>query len=361
MDLSGTNINLYPERRQKSEMTNSTVTSPFFEPSRSRGKPESHATEEKEDEPSTMVPPKSKPQAKQAILQFSNGHLSTKAPLSNPTPRSDAARMSLADIAKQTLNLLPGLLATRPDVGAEGKLFQSKDLASIPSHLCPHLPPTTVRVIDADTIDAALALQSQLPPSTQPVCVLNMANATHAGGGFKHGAVAQEEALCYRTSLFFTLKLRFYPVPEEGTIFSPKVLVIRDSMSAGHDLMDLRVPADLPVISVVSSAAVCQPRLTKGSNGRSTYANRRDKELMVKKMRVILRTCMKNGCRRIVLGAFGCGAFANPPAEVAEMWRDVLEEKEFKGWWEAMVFAVLDGKRDDNYATFKMVLEGLRV
>ena len=203
-------------------MTNSNVTSPFFEHSRSRGKPESHATEGKEDDPSTMVPPGSKTHGKQAILQFSNGHLSTKAPLSNPTPRSDAARMSLADIAKQTLTLLPGLLATRPDVGTEGKLFQPKDLTPVPSHLCPNLPPTTVQVIDADTIDAALAIQSQLYPSTQPVCVLNMANAKQAGGGFKHGAVAQEEALCYRTSLIFTLKLRYYPIPEEGAIFSPK-------------------------------------------------------------------------------------------------------------------------------------------
>lgn len=316
----------------------------------------------KEDNSSTtMSAPLSKPRGKQAVLQLSNGRLSTKPPLNNPTPRSDAARMSLADIAKETLALLPGLLATRPDVSAEGKLYQPRDLAPMPSHLHPNLPSTTVLVIDADTIDAALAIQSQLNASTQPVCVLNMANATHAGGGFKHGAVAQEEALCYRTSLIFTLKLRFYPIPEEGAIFSPRLLIIRDSMSNGHDLMDLRVPAELPIISVVSSAAVCQPWLTKDSAGRSTYAHRRDKELMVKKMRVILKTCMKNGCRRIVLGAFGCGAFANPPAEVAEMWRDVLEEKEFKGWWETIVFAVLDGKRDDNFTTFKMVLDGLKV
>ena len=365
MDPSGTNINLYPERRQRSDLTSSNVTSPFFEHSRSKEKPESHETVTKGDDSGTTVStPLSKPRGKQAVLQFSNGRLSTKLPLNNPTPRSDAARMSLADIAKETLALLPGLLATRPDVGTEGKLYQPRDLAPMPPHSHPNLPSTTVQVLDADTIDAALAIQSHLNNAsvTQPVCVLNMANATHAGGGFKHGAVAQEEALCYRTSLIFTLKLRFYPLPEEGAIFSPRVLIVRDSMSNGHDLLDLRVPAELPVVSVVSSAAVCQPRLTKDSaSGRSTYAHRRDRELMVRKMRVILKTCMKTGCRRIVLGAFGCGAFANPPAEVAEMWRDVLEEREFKGWWEAIVFAVLDGKRDDNFSAFKMVLDGLQV
>lgn len=187
-----------------------------------------------------------------------------------------------------------------------------------------------------------------------------MANATHAGGGFKHGALAQEEALCYRSSLSFTLKLRFYPIPEEGAIFSPKVLVIREGMGDGHGLLDFRVPGDLPVVSVVSSAAVCQPRLT-GGKGRETYADRRERELMVKKMRGILRVCMKNGCRRVVLGAFGCGAFANPVGEVAEMWREVLAETEFGAWWDEIVFAVLDGKRDDNHSVFKMVLDGVVV
>ena len=359
MDPSETNINLYLERRQRKSMPSSNETSPFFEPSRSRGKPENRERTMIEDDTSTTMS-SPRPRGKQTVLQFSNGHLSTKLPLTNPTPRSDAARMSLADIAKETVQLLPGLLATRPDIGTEGELYQLKDLGPIRSHLSPNLPPTTIRVIDADTIDAALTLQSQ-SQSTQPVCVLNMANAAHAGGGFKHGALAQEEALCYRTSLIFTLKLRYYPIPEEGAIFSPKVLVIRQSMSNGHDLLDFRTPAQLPVISIVSCAAVCQPRLTKDARGRSTYASRRDKELMIKKMRVILRICVKNGCRKIVLGAFGCGAFANPAGDVAEMWREVLGEREFGGCWEEVVFAVLDGKRDDNYTTFKMVLGGMMV
>jgi uncharacterized protein (TIGR02452 family) len=310
----------------------------------------------------TTTSSEQKPRARQTLLTFgSNGMLSTKMPLTNPTPRSDAARMSLADVAKETVHLLPGLLATRPDVGTDGKLYKSSDLSSISTHQSPNLPAATIRVIDGDTIDVALAIQQQTPNSTSSVCVLNMANARHAGGGFMHGAVAQEEALCYRSSLYFTLKHRYYPIPEEGAIFSPRVLVIRDSMSNGHDLMDLRIPANLPVISVVSAAALCQPRVKKDGNGAMVYASARDRDMMRKKMRAILRACMVNGCRRIVLGAFGCGAFANPPAEVAELWKEILAESEFGGWWEAVVFAVLDGKRDDNFGIFKMVLDGLKV
>jgi len=41
-----------------------------------------------------------------------------------------------------------------------------------------------------------------------------------------------------------------------------------------------------------------------------------------------------------VLGAFGCGAFANPPKHVAEIFRKVI--KEFDGYFAEIVFAILD-------------------
>lgn len=82
---------------------------------------------------------------------------------------------------------------------------------------------------------------------------------------------------------------------------------------------------------------------------------------MGEKMRVILRMAAKNGHRQIVLGAFGCGAFANPREEVAKIWASVLKETEFGGgWWSDVVFAVLDDGRG-NLRTFEMELDGMMV
>ncbi|ETN46361.1 uncharacterized protein HMPREF1541_00545 [Cyphellophora europaea CBS 101466] len=369
MDPSKSNTNLYPGRRAnmttppRSNPPKETETSRFFAPSRSSDKPRPAD----DDDASKSTTDK---KHRQTLLSFtSSGQLATKQPLVNPTPRSDARRLTLAETAAETISLLPGLLATRPDVGTAGHLLPQTLLGPLDpkqdDH--PHLAPITVRVIDADTIDAALALAPpQSTTSTNPVLVLNMANASHAGGGFKHGALAQEEALCYRSSLFFTLKIRHYPIPDRAAIYSPAVLVIRESMSVGHALLDLRDPSRLPVVSAVSVAAVCRPDLTLvpssggGKSQKYTYARTRDRELMKDKMRGVLRVGARGGHRRIVLGALGCGAFWNPSWEVAALWRGVLGEREFGGWWEEVVFAVL-GAGTENFEVFRRELDGMTV
>lgn len=304
---------------------------------------------------------KAKPRQRQMLLSFSNnGNLSIREPLRNPMSRDDAARKPLEEIARETKALLPGLLATRSDVPAKGYLYKDGDAPLLDMKYCPRLGGTRIRVINCDSIDAALALTSSAPNNRHP-CVLNMANANSAGGGWEHGALAQEEALCYRTSLSKTLKKHYYPLPHKGGIYSPFLLVIRNNLRSGHHLLDLSSPATLPVISAVSVAAVCRPPTTTDANGVQKYTSGHDRTLMEEKMRVILRMAVKNGHKQIVLGAFGCGAFANPRQEVAKMWAAVLKEAEFAGgWWTDVVFAVLDDGKG-NLLTFQKELDGLLV
>ena len=132
-----------------------------------------------------------------------------------------------------------------------------------------------------------------------------MANPQHGGGGWLRGALAQEEALCYRSSLSFTLKRRFYPLPPLGGIYSPTVVVIRESLADGHaELDDVQAaPERLPVVSVVSVAALRDPDVTVTGEGEKTYKSTRDRETMKEKMRGVLRCAAVRGHRRVILGA----------------------------------------------------------
>lgn len=281
-----------------------------------------------------------------------------------PQPSAAAQRRAqLVRIANETILLLPGLLITRPDAKPHGFLWGKDDSLPLDQDSCPKLPKTEVRVINCDTVDAALQMERKV--SDNPVCVLNMANPVHAGGGFQDGSLAQEEALCYRTSLSFTLKPRFYPLPAKAAIYSPNVLVFRDSMANGHRLLDCTVPSQLPLISVISAAALYKPEVTSGRQQQTSgarYVKPTDRSLMAEKMRIILRVAIRNQHRKIVLGALGCGVFQNPPGEVSRLWEHVLQEPEFSGgWWEEVVFAILSPPGDRNFDAFHDALDGLVV
>lgn len=184
--------------------------------------------------------------------------------------------------------------------------------------------------MNGDTFDTAIRFDELFPRNNpiniKPVCVLNMANAIWAGGGFRNGSLAQEEELCYRSSLIFTLKLRFYPMGELEAIYSPTVVIIREGIKKDYELLDLKKPRSLPVVSVISMAALYNPGLWWPTSGPPTYEDLVDRDVMKEKMRVILRMAAHNKHRRLVLGALGCGAFNNPRVEVANCWAEVLKE-----------------------------------
>lgn len=298
-----------------------------------------------------------------------NLHPERRSNLARPSPTLKPTRsVMLAHTAAETKGLLPNILKTTPKASAEGFLYHPGNLSHLDSRHCPALPQTAVRVLNADTIDAAIDLStpkvSQLPQ--KPVLVLNMANAYHSGGGWLQGSLAQEEALCYRSSLSFTLKIRYYPIPEAGGIYSPTVVVIRKNQSSGHGLMDLSKPDDLPVFSCVSVAAIQGPAVEKDAGGMERYRRAGDRGTMKEKMRVILRIAAVKRHRVLVLGALGCGAFANPRGEVVSCWKEVFLESEFQGgWWEQIVFAVMEsgGRKDgdDNFGVFYKGLDGMMV
>lgn len=44
----------------------------------------------------------------------------------------------------------------------------------------------------------------------------------------------------------------------------------------------------------------------------------------------------------IVLDAFGCGAFQNPPKHIARLFHEVIDEEEFKDKYKLIAFAILE-------------------
>lgn len=218
-----------------------------------------------------------------------------------------------------------------------------------------------------------------------PVGILNMANAHLQGGGWLEGTMAQEEQLCYRTTLAQTLKTAYYPIPcvyplpgdtkdaavaagkgygstnEVGLIYSPRVAICRDG---SPDYKPYDLTQRKPEIVSVFSAAALDLRGVEMDDKATTYPRDLYREIMQDKIRLLARVAARRKQRRLVLGALGCGVFKHPSQQVARLFLDVFREEEFQGgWWREIVFAILSDvkQRDQNYGIFRDVLHGQEV
>lgn len=209
---------------------------------------------------------------------------------------------------------------------------------------------TEVRVEGDDCVRVAKRL---IDEGYNPA-MLNLADRYTPGGIVEHGSGAQEENLCRRSNLILSLfqfseaRIRQYPdlglventdqYPMDerfGGIYSGIVTFFRGPESEGS-LLDNK-PYNIPVISV---AALNGPRI--GSDGMMLPE---ETEITLDKIRTIFRIGKANFHDSLVLSALGCGAFANPPAHIAKLFHQVIEEDEFRNVFRLIDFAILDGYR----------------
>lgn len=206
---------------------------------------------------------------------------------------------------------------------------------------------TRVSVLGADCLETSRLLQlAGFHPA-----VLNMADTHNPGGAVSSGSGAQEENLFRRSTALASLyqyvdfgqqygiprnAAHSYPIPEEsGGIYAPGLIVFRSSEQTGYHLLD--EPYELHMITV---AACAYPPLEKAAGKLRIAAG--VIEPSKEKIRAILRLGRAHGHDALVLSAFGCGAFANPPEHMAELFKAVFAEAEFSHAFRLIVFAIID-------------------
>jgi len=187
---------------------------------------------------------------------------------------------------------------------------------------------TLVTVANQTTLAAAHVLVAE---GHRPLA-LNFANGVEPGGGFLRGATAQEETLCRSSALYATLfgdpMYEFHrdndaAASSDWAILSPDVPVFRD---------DAGMECDMPwSLSFLTCAAPYAPAI-----------GRLDAEPMLRgRIRRVLAIARAYEYESLVLGAWGCGVFANDPLQTAKDFHDALEG-EFAGSFKRIVFAITD-------------------
>lgn len=167
--------------------------------------------------------------------------------------------------------------------------------------------------------------------------VLDFASDSEPGGGWKgKQRGTQEEALCRQSSLGVRLEEHYKAVgaanfmPHMSLVYATDVVVFRAAESAGYTLLDT------PHNVAVAAGAL-----------RSTTRSE-----ICSKVDGLVRLAVAEGHRRLVLGAWGCGAFGNDVTEVAEIMAQGCRKA--AGALDHVVFAL--PRRDEKCDAFMAAL-----
>lgn len=184
--------------------------------------------------------------------------------------------------------------------------------------------------------------------SKRKICVLNFANGSAVGGGYKNGATAQEEDLCRSIpNLYTTLNnaqregyfpfgpctcaARDRPCKYSDVLWTPDAILARGSDFEGYALL----PADQQVpVSLVSAAA---PNI-RFAKPPELY----DRELMYRTVQSVFvaPSLMQPEVTTLILGAWGCGAFGGDPNDISELFCRALATDKLGCLYKEVHFAI---------------------
>lgn len=252
-----------------------------------------------------------------------------------PTPRTKVHRTGQFDTNDYTLKDVTQsflkIIAENPSAAATPGAFNSLER------------PAMVYTSKKGSIDALVGVDFR----GKRVGVLNFASFRHPGGGVVKGARAQEEDLCRCTTLYPSIEVVKYPLPKDGILYTPDVMILKDEQYR---------PLTTPIrVDVISCAAVCN---RPESGNRKAAAPRPNTAAMKEKIEGIFRLAIHYKIDILVLGAFGCGAYGNDPEVIAGIFKECCDK--YKMYFESIVFPLKYDENNQqsiyNYETFCRVL-----
>lgn len=187
------------------------------------------------------------------------------------------------------------------------------------------------------------AVTSLIQEGHKRVACLNFASGKNAGGGFLNGSLAQEESIALTTGLYPCQMLKgstYYqanrkrgaPFYTDYIIYSPEVPILKDEQGNYKETLE--------TVSIITSPAVNASVLKpKKRHGNPDIA-----KVMKDRMAKVLAIALHHKHTHLILGAWGCGVFANDPKEIARFFKEVLDTQ-FPNQFDRVVFAIYSNSK----------------
>jgi uncharacterized protein (TIGR02452 family) len=218
---------------------------------------------------------------------------------------------------------------------------------------------TKIIFSNKDSFETAYIMKTKYKCNSSDICVLNMGSRDFAGGGCLSGQSAQEEALCRSSTLYLSLQKTEddydttpYPLTDAPVGLYCKSTVIRGSEAQDYEFYE-SLGIEPMELGVITMSAIRKPRLE--TKTKKNKLNEGDARKMTLKIRAIINKAIIEKHRVLILSAFGCGIYGNPPEHIAAIMKREIKKMGYH--FDYVVFAILQKDYDtvDNLAIFKSV------
>lgn len=216
---------------------------------------------------------------------------------------------------------------------AGGRLWSEDEVAALAATASDGAAPR-IEVADETTASAVARLGGVLG-------VLVSASGTEPGGGLARSVAGQEEDLCATSGWWACARA---------------IPAFHDAHRAAEPLCNSGVVASFPDVPFFATAAGALPAVIRATMVAAAAPDARGLTLsgqaamdlgpaLTARVRGQLAVFRALGLRRLVLAAFGCGAYGNDPRDVALTYRAALVDGGFGGAFDHVVFAISSGPR----------------
>ena len=172
--------------------------------------------------------------------------------------------------------------------------------------------------------------------------VLVFGSPIYKGGNWQMGLNTQEETFSRQSNILYAYNQVNYPLDDLDTLLFKNLDLIKDSNGKMF-----KKPIKY---NAIVSCAVINPE-PKKVNGIYLLKDT-EYELTYKKLKNVFKMAIQNKCKNLLLGAYGCGAFHNPPVSIAEIFNKLITI--YGKYFKRIYFAIPD---HHNLTVFNKIIK----
>lgn len=193
------------------------------------------------------------------------------------------------------------------------------------------------------------------------VAALNFANSFTPGGGYLRGSHTQEEELCRQFPHLYAslISSQLYPIKQGTVLITPGIKRVREGIENGYKL----ISEPTTEVCFITAAAPDLNEHHKESIPTSTFANHR--ETINTTMKLVMTSSKTIADYNVlILGAWGCGAFAprniyKRNSHINQMANEIKKVcSHYRYLYDIIIFAIPD-KSSENYKIFSSVFKSM--